>query len=806
MLLLLLLTSQLDLNRAPLGEIYKLPVDSTVARRIYEYRVLYGHFASVYELRRIEGIDGVTFETIKPLVKIAVPFPERTEWGSILFEQKKLASEEPPAKAAIDVWEDLIRSPMNVNEATFDELLNIDRMTPIDAAAILRHRRHRTIRSARDLRRVRDLSYYAYTSLRKYVQYEPEPLIKKPYGSVRLRFESTNRLDIGEDENIATRISSLETAVSEFDTVATKLMDVYGWAASHVTGLRHNLNYELDSLRTYLARPTVDLRIKINYQQKLRAGLSYRDVAAIKSREDSVFSESIDNYLRDAKGYVGIAHIGPVQKFLIGNYRIVWGEGLMLDNSDEYRARIYARSSGVYGDLTDNFGYKLFGAAGVFLFNWQNAAFKPSFFYSNTMRDAILNPDGSIWRTFNNPYGFRIYKDNVNEQAYGVSFGIAPLEKASPGTQVSLQAMRLAYDRALNPDPRWIDIPQDRYDPYFYPEITTLSDDSIRQFLGATFVIPVFNTFISGEIVRQQDDENPAWAYLVRSRIQYDYLYLNILYRHFDPGYDNPFNRGFSEYRRFEDTPFERPYALVDPEYSSLYDDPVPKAEEGLYLETRYQLTRNFLLTRAYLDVSRNLSHNLLNQRGYVEFEYQPIWPVRLRFSQKIIRKHLPRAVQSTLSTTHESALRCFFYLPNYDAIRVEARFGTVDLTARDAEDLALDGGFLSFSFQHNFSNALSFEGGFALWKTDGMSQWIFEDVGIDFLYGDGVKFYVVSSQKIGNLLLRTKFAQKFTQIRHNGLYSNPDLYYPDLPGYPVYDFTDNENNTRINLQLDYLF
>jgi DNA uptake protein ComE-like DNA-binding protein len=788
MLLLFLLASQIDLNRAPLEEIYKLPVDSTVARRIYDYRAIYGYFNSVFELRNVEGIDGILFEKIKPLVKIVVPAVERTEWGSILYEQKKLASEEPPSKAAVDVWEDLIRSPMNVNEATFDELLNIDRMTPTDAAAILRHRQLRPITSARDLRRVRDLSYYAYSSLRKYVQYEAEPLLEGPYGSVRLRLDNTNRLDIGEDENLATRISYLETAVNQLDTIGGKLDSIYGWEASHIAGLRTNLVEELYTLQQRSPHPTYDVRARINYQQKFRVGISY------------------DEYYDFAKGYVGIAHIKPIQRFYLGNYRIVLGEGLMIDNSDEYRARIYERSSGIYGDLTENYGYRMFGAAGTFLFDLRSAAIMPSFFYSSTMRDAIMNPDGSVWQIFNNPYRFSIYKNKVNEQAYGASFAFAPLEKTLPGTQVSLEGMRLGYDKTVNPDPRWIDIPLDSYEPDFYPEISALSFDSTRTFLGAAFVLPVRNTFISGEIVRQHDAENPAYAYLVKGRIQYDYFYLNILFRHFDVGYDNPFNRGFSEYRRFEDTPFERPYALVDPEYASMYDDPVPKAEQGIYLETRYQLTRNFLISRAYLDIFENLGHNLLNQRGYFEFEYQPIWPIRLRFSQKIIRKHLPRNVQPTLSTTHETALRSFFYLPNFDALRVEARFGMVDLTARDADDLILEGGFLSFSFTHNFSEAFSFEGGFAIWKTDGMSQWIFEDVGIDFLYADGVKFYLVSSQKIGNMLLKAKFSQKFTQIPHNGLVNNDRIYYPDLPGLRVTDYTDNENRTIMNLQIDYLF
>lgn len=788
MLLIFLLASQIDLNRATLQEIYQLPVDSVIAFRIYEYREVYGYFGSVYELRLVEGIDGLTFERLKTAVKIVVPVVERADWSSILYEQKKLASEEPPSKAAVDVWEDLIRSPMYINEAGFSDLLNIDRMTPIDAAAVLRHREYRTIKSARDLRRVKDLSHYAYTSLRKYVRYEPELPMRRPYGSVRLKVNHTNRLDVGEDENIATRISYLESAVSGFDSLATSLMDVSGWRSDQVHMLRGNLQSELDSLRNMHARPHVQVRGRINYQQKLRVGFQY------------------DEYYKNAKGYVGIVNIGPIRRFYVGNYRIIWGEGLMIDNSDEYRARIYDRSSGLYGDLTDNRSYALFGAAGDLSLKWKTLAFVPSFFYSNTVRDALLNPDGTLWRVFDNIYQFATYDDKVNEQTYGFNLGIAPFEKAAPGMQVSFEAMRIEYDRSVDPDKKWIDIPLDKYDPAFYPEINALSHDSTRQFVGAAFIIPIFNTFLSGEVASQRDPNNTAYAYIIKGRVQYDYLYLNLLYRHYDVAYDNPYNRGFSEYRRFEDTPFERPYALVDPEYSSIYDDPTPKPEEGIYVETRYQLTRNIILTRAYLDIYKNVSHNLLNQRAYFELEYQPIWPVRIRYSQKIVRKHLPRPVQSTLSTTHESAIRTFFYLPNFDAIRIEARFGMVGLTASEGEDLVLDGGFLSASFTHNFSTSLLVESGIAVWKTDGMSQWIFEDVGIDFLYADGIKFYAVASQKIGSMLVKTKFSHKYTIIPHTGLYNNTDVYYPDLPGVPVSDYIDKENTTKIDLQIDYLF
>jgi len=153
-----------------------------------------------------------------------------------------------------------------------------------------------------------------------------------------------------------------------------------------------------------------------------------------------------------------------------------------------------------------------------------------------------------------------------------------------------------------------------------------------------------------------------------------------------------------------------------------------------------------------------------------------------------------------------KSTIRAFFLLSNYDFLGVDVRFGNADLSATEGDDLTLNGGFLNISYRHNFRTGISVERGFVLWSTDGMSQWIFEDVGIDFLSGYGIKYYVVTSQNIGNVLLRLKFRQKFTKLLHTGLYNNPDIYYPELSGRPVADFINHENSTKINLQLDYLF
>ncbi len=785
-------TQQIDLNRAGLEEIYRLPVDSNLAQNIYNHRQIYGPFKSVYELLNVPGINQEIFEEIKPLVKIAVPFPPRVEWGSIIAEQKKLASEEPPSKGAIDEWEDLLFAPININRARYDDLILIDRMTPIDAQAVLRTTSQKEIKSSRDLRRVNGLSYYSYVALRRYVQYSDE-VDKKFHGSLRLRLECNNRLDIGDDdENTATKISYLEQAKAEIDNTILNLKNYYGWNDDDCEKLRKELDTSYILLKKLKAEPDQSFRLKGNYEKRLKIGILYHPEMDL------------------IKGYVGLGDVGPIYRFYLGNYRVVWGEGIMVDNTDEYRARVFTRSTGIYGDLTDNKNYAFIGAGGSFVLPIPKymGNIKPSFFYSNTQRDAILNPDGTIWRSIFNYYDYPYFKDQLSEQVLGLNLRFLPVERINPGTYIAFEGMMIEYpEERINPEPKWVDIPLDKYDPWFYPEITQLSKSSRRYYYGSEFSIPFKNTYLSGEYVIQRDTmDNKAVAYIFKSRIQYDYFYLNILYRYFGSNYDNPFNRGFSEYRRFEDTPFERPYALVNPEFISIYDDPVPKPEKGIFFETRYQITRNIILTRAYLDLFENLCYGLNNLRGYFEFEFQPVFPVRFRYAEKYVRKFLPRIIEPTLSQTIESSIRIMFYLSNFDNLIVEYRNGNVYMSGSETDDMELSGGFLNFSFEHNFLTGFSIEGGLAIWKTDGMSQWIFEDTGIDFLSDRGIKYYVVTSQRIGNLLMKLKFRKKQTMIEHNGLYNNPDIYYPDLPGARVYDFVNHENTIRLNLQLDYIF
>ena len=87
-----------------------------------------------------------------------------------------------------------------------------------------------------------------------------------------------------------------------------------------------------------------------------------------------------------------------------------------------------------------------------------------------------------------------------------------------------------------------------------------------------------------------------------------------------------------------------------------------------------------------------------------------------------------------------------------------------------------MDGGFLNTYLNHKFTPALEAKTGITFWTTNGMSQWSFDDKGIDFMDSRGYKAYIVLINRIGqNLDLRGYYFYKRTVFDHNSFYYRPD-------------------------------
>lgn len=781
------LQNQLNINRASFKEIQQLPISQKASEEIYEYLLYYGGFRSIYDLRRINDITAEKFEEIKPLIKITPPESLGEEFLNYYRIQKSLATEEGVTKAAVEDWQDMLVTPKNINKVSIDDLYILQNVSLIDAVAVIKHLKiGREIKGYRDLRDVNGLSNYGFRNMRNFISYT-DPKAIKFSGNYRLNFNYGYDYDETMEPDMW-----LASITQAYDDLAKKTRFYkVGINDTDIDKYYARLNKEYNYLSSVKNRTQFAQRIRARIGNNLILGLRWQnDFNPIRLDEE-------------LQGYVQAYNIGPFKKMFLGDYRVVLGEGLLLDNSSEMISRTYTRSQGLYGDLTSS---SLMNFRGIGVEAIQNR-FNFIGFYSKAFRDAIENPDGTIFYYIISRPRLPTNANVLFETNYGGSakIDLAGIGVIPEGTLIAFNTLQCAYDKSFSPLIKWVDIPGDatQFDD---ANVLCLASGKQRSLYSINFRSAIENVSLEGEYAWQK---NGGKAFLLKSRAQYEYLYVLGLIRHYDVAYDNPYNRGFTEQKRFEDTPFEKTYRLIDPTFSALQSFPTPKAEQGIYLETRYQISRQITFTRAYLDIWRNISYNLTNFRFQGEVEYRPVFPLRFRLKQKLQHKHLPKDVQSTVSKTSETSIRILASLTERNFLSCELRRGVVGLTPSMAynNEKTIWGDFLAVSYEHNFSDAVGIETGIATWNCNGLSQWIFEDVGIDFLNGRGLKYYFVMTQRPAKfLLLRLKYKGKFTELPHSGILQAEGLHYADGSAVTMRDFIVHNDLFNIGFQIDVLW
>ncbi len=782
---------RININSASRNEIRSLPIDSEVADSLHGFRVRKGYLKSIYELLLVPGIDSETFERIKPLITLEKLEERREVSKYILYLQERFAAEESPREGAIDEWEDLLVSPLNINRASVDDILLLDRVTLIDAVSTIKHRRFLgNLRYVNALQSAKYLTSYGFRNMRNYiVTTEPKTRGVPLSMHYRMRYDHED-LWAGSESSYSDRVYALDAHIEDLkmDTTAnlcSTLQDA-GWSLDEIDGLRSKLLKERDALLSARIKGAVSHRMRMRWGKQVNFG----------GRIVSLPGD--DQELR--KYYAMVMNKGPLKKLIIGNYRVTIGQGLLLDNTDEERARLTRRIEGLFGDLTDTEEFKFSGVAvegNAFMFH-------PLLFYSKDRKDAILNRDGTVNSYFSSIPRTSTFSDVFSQEDYGgaLKVDLSDILFMPLGTCISFNGYETFMSKPLRADTGEIDIPfdKDRLNDLNY---LLMPEGDIRRYLGTSFRTVYRNVSFEGEYVRQQDY---GYGYVLKSLVQFNTFYIIYMKRYYGIDFFNPYSRAFSEQSRFDDTVIEKEYRLLDPLYSDLQDLPIPKAEDGHYFEMRYQITRNLTLTRAYVDIWRNCAHNVRNVRIQGELEYRPIFPLRFRIKQKWQVKRLPKVIQATTSRTQETTLRVFAVVAG-DYLSLKARHGRVQLTPNEKynSNVLMEGNYLDASWEHHFSDFFSVVGGVAIWDAQSMSQWIFEDTGIDFLYGEGKKYYVTVKDRLSeHISLRFKIRSKSTEYPHTGMYgSGNEYHYADGEVVPIRDFSDVRNEMSYNLQID---
>ena len=789
-----------DLNSASLQDLESLSgISPEQAEVLYIYIQDTGGLENIYQILDLQEFTPEDLVWLRANTIVLPPASGEIS-PQVLDVMERLASEDGPGDANVEYWEDLLLRPMPVNSARWWDLRSLDRVSFIDAAAVdSRLRSLGPVSSVNSLRSTENLRYYGYSNMRDFVSVrEPDYSSTDLFGNYRFIYEDGSGRH-GIDDGLQGQISEMKSAVSDIiaggrelsstsiDSLAliTRLQSEYDQLleARHVTGFSHRLRLGVGD--RYRAGARLSRGVNSLAGNELFAGLD----ASVNDRFDV------------GKAFVSFQDGGVVRQVIAGNYRLSLAQGLLIDNSDELMYRNTYRTWGLTPDLTSSRQSALFGGAAQI----EAGPVLGYAFGSYTPRDAITNLDGTPNVVYQGEFRTEEYSDVLEETTYGAYAFYDMGDFLPAGTAIGLGGMGIEYSDSLNPSVAGMDIPNDTY-TWDCPEYANMpSGDKLTYMAGAAQTV-FRNMSAEVEAVRQ---DNGAWASITTARWQNNWFNVTGSYRNYALDFMNPYNRGFAEQHRFDDTVFEKAYRLNDPLASQLADLPVPKPEEGVYVETRFQVSRQVTFTRVYLDVWRNLAYDTENLRFQGEVEYRPVWPVRFRLKYKFQDKLNAKDIVPTNSRTQEFTFRTFSLPFGGDYFNIELRYGDVELTPNPlyGDDRNMNGGYLAFRYEHEFSPDLSVLGGSTLWTTNGMSQWEFEDTGIDFLDGDGTKFWVTLKNTLSdNLQLRLKFLRKDTFFPHNGFY-RPDpedqYHYQGSPDETVTDFGDHVTDYGIRCQLD---
>ncbi len=780
---------QLNINHAAFEEIAKLPVDQGIARLLYE-RVLYrGYFKSIFELLKIEGIDQALFEKLKPLIRIE-PFQPRTsvqeKIEQIYFRLDRWSSSEGVNDSFIDLWIEKALDPMNVNNVRYDELVNLQNVSPIDAAAIINYRKDvHWIRDERDLRRTPGLSNYAFRTARYFLDYQDSQAAGW-HGNLMIRTDNTPFMADAGDQSEEAGISAIGESIAS----------------------------------GYNFLPNVYYKTRFSYGQDIKFGFSY----SRRLNEPTHYINEDFVSIPDGKFYFGIENLSwkdfHLRKLYAGNYSVTFGQGVIMENTDFFTPRksgygFRKRFKGISGDnsrtreyalrgIAAEGGYKNLSGIGFLSFNERDAIINRKDYNSNYGQGfnhlIVLDqrfpfaPDDSVRAPGMRDIG---WLDSVKELTFGWHLQYDFL----PGTYLGMSFYESAYDRPIDPDPYEVagqdyagvenwdrrQVTADTEIKQAYGGNIALGENvlwkdavSFRRIYGFDFQTVIKNITIQGEyaeldkggmLYKMGDDPK---AFVLSAYLQYPTFNILALYRNYDLGFDNPYQRSFSNSRRYKGTIFERYYYLQSALYGQLYENnPQPQAEEGLFLSSYYQISRK-ITTRVDFDNWMRKSDAAKQYRLVGTINYRPVFPLTIQIRQKWQAREDQNDLTSSLHyRNQEFRGRLRMRLSGYDNLDLMYASSKLIVHPRPRVfgDMALDGEAIAANYTHNFNRNLKMSGMLSYYQG---FLWNFEDTQFVVMdsKGGAIRYWLSMYMRLNsNLAVRMKYTAE-----HHKPISNVDF------------------------------
>ena len=620
---------------------------------------------TIYDLLDINGIDIIDINQLKPLITVRPSSDNLSFSRRSSYKLERWLSSSENQEGLSESWLDLYFNPMNVNNMNYDDLHSLPNLSPIDVRAVLLQKEKGYINGTFQLKNSPGISYYGYKNLIDFVGFDNEASNKSYF-----RFSSIVRntpLTSTPDDDA----SIVEFYNPEIPQILSK------WIISNKhfsSGYLYNRNVG---------------EISENSTEKF-----YIAFKKLKPKNNSLFNLQVD-------------------RLVLGNFTASFGQGVVFESSDFFSPRrtgfgFSKRLNGIHADETRNSQYTLNGVG----LQVSNKMLRIALFGSRDKRDAIINEDGSFTSLIvmqprlswglgydGDTTVFHRLTNSVEEITYGADIRISPII----GTNLGITFYESLYDRVLDPQIRETIVggPDPDYsgDTYYLTYLTNSADPEIeamysnsseasgflsslddfvkssRKVMGLNFSSVIKNISIQGEYgallnnYKIKDIKNSPQASVLSSYFQFDNFNLLLLYRNYDIDYDNPYQRSFSNYQRYKTSILEDSYWLDDPAYAFLYTaNPQPQAEEGFYINSRYQFHRN-ITGILQSDHWTRKADDAKYFRTVVSLQWRPVFKYRVYLRQKWQARGTFDIFHPSPYYSRETRIRVKMLLSNYNEL-----------------------------------------------------------------------------------------------------------------------------------------
>ncbi|MBN2406525.1 MAG: helix-hairpin-helix domain-containing protein [Elusimicrobia bacterium] len=177
-----------DINLAPADNFVQIPgITKETAENIVNYRKTQGFFNSLQDLMKVEGIDRELFEQIELYLTITLPQDIRVDE---LYEKlEQLQEKESVDEIDLD-FDDLDKyrfNPLDINTASYSQLMDLPYMTGEYAQAIIDYRRkNKGFEYIDDLKEV--IPYYIYELIFPFITVYKGKETENFHGDLRFRY------------------------------------------------------------------------------------------------------------------------------------------------------------------------------------------------------------------------------------------------------------------------------------------------------------------------------------------------------------------------------------------------------------------------------------------------------------------------------------------------------------------------------------------------------------------------------------------------------------------------------------------